>query len=142
MTISKIAPPKYRRQRRTGRLDLAFVEVHRHRTYLGEWNSPASLCAYRRILSEFEANGGALPVDKLDLTLAELCDRFVTWAEQTWNHPAELQNWAAVTKLLSAADLYGDTLASDFDAARFNVLIDRWEKDTWQGRHRPHRWYS
>jgi len=39
--------PKYRRQRRDGKADLGFVEVHGRRVYLGEHGTKESRSEYR-----------------------------------------------------------------------------------------------
>jgi len=48
--------PKYRKQKRAGRTDLAFVVIAGRRHYLGDWDSDESREQYARLLAEWKAS--------------------------------------------------------------------------------------
>ncbi len=78
MTSTALNPPRYRRQKGgRSKPDRAFVEWHGQRIYLGSHGAPESHAAYDRIVSEWRAANGTLPVDADQITVAELAARFV-----------------------------------------------------------------
>ena len=72
--------PKYRRQKRSGKSDLAFVELDGHRFYLGDYAAKESRAEYRRLMAEWLATGGT-PVKQDDITVFEVADRFLQHAD-------------------------------------------------------------
>ena len=87
MKTSKTRRPKYRRQRRTGRNDLAFVELGGSRFYLGDHGTKESRQEYRRLLAEWEGGGRAAPVAQSEITVVEVTVRFLTHAEASYCRP-------------------------------------------------------
>ena len=79
--------PKYRRQKRKRCADQAFVELNGHRHYLGLWASPESEEKYRRLVSEWLAGGGELPVAKHHITVSELIWRYFLRQSRSWMRP-------------------------------------------------------
>jgi hypothetical protein len=49
--------PSYRRQKRIGKADLAFVEIEGVRRYLGEYGSAESRQRYDAVIAEWQATG-------------------------------------------------------------------------------------
>ena len=97
--------PKYRRQRRRGRDDLAFVELDGRRHYLGPYDSPESKEAYRKHVREWTAAGCAPPVCEHDITVVQLISRFWQHAESYYRKPdgtptSTLQDYRAALKPL------------------------------------------
>ena len=108
--------PKYRRQTdKTGAR--AFVEVNRRRIYFGRFGSPESKAAYGRFVAEYVATGGVPPVDPNLITVAEVCDRFLTHLREyhaASNDPAKepAQYKLAMRELLA---VYADEPAGEFN---------------------------
>lgn len=63
--------PKYRRHKSRKR-DRAFVEINGQRKYLGRYNTPESKERYHRLLAEWQANHGQLPVKPIEMSITEL----------------------------------------------------------------------
>jgi len=86
--MSKNISPKYRCQK-SGSTLRAFVELGGVRHYLGVYGTPDSKQEYHRLLSEWSASGGHLPVEKTKLTLVELVARFWMYAKGYYVRPTE-----------------------------------------------------
>lgn len=130
--------PKYRRQKRTTGPDLAFVEIHGQRIYLGAHGTPESRARYRRALAESKATGGHAPLVLEDLTVTELLARFLLHAikhytTQTGKPSSELGNFKALAGILR--DLYGTERAEAFGplalkACREKMIERGWMRKT------------
>lgn len=68
--------PQYRRQKRKGRPDLAFVEFAGQRMYIGEFGTVESRANYVRIIREWEIGGGHAPVPSNQITVTEVLAAF------------------------------------------------------------------
>jgi integrase len=119
--------PKYRRQRRSGRPDLAFVELSGTRLYLGEHGTEESKREYRRLVAEFVTHG-FIPPDGVDqITVVELLARFRGHADEYYRRPdgtptGEAANYRAVS--LVAKKLYGRTNVRDFGPRALETVRD------------------
>ena len=110
MSFSESArKPSYRRQKRAGGRDLAFVIVDGTRRYLGPYDSPASREMYERILAERAAG---IPDDQAGagLTVTEVLARFWEWAQDYFRRldgttSSELDNYRHAARPLR--ELYG-----------------------------------
>lgn len=106
--------PSYRLHKSTG---LAVVTLDGRDFYLGRHNSAASRAEYRRLLTEWMANGGTLPTATHDLTVAELAAAFLKHAKDYYRSPDGRQTHE-VTNLKGAIrrlhQLYGRTAAVAF----------------------------
>ncbi len=106
--------PKYRRQKRRGKGDLAFVEIAGRRHYLGAYDSDVSREAYHRLLAEWSANGTATPVEPAEITIVELIAQFWKHADHYYCKPGgtrtnEINNYRQALQPLKEA--YGSTCA-------------------------------
>ncbi len=116
-------PPKYRHHKPSGR---AVVTIAGRDIYLGPHGSPESKREYRRIVAEYLANGEVAPGPAHhDLTIAELIDRFRSWAEGYYRLPSgepssELEWLKASCKYLRR--LYGHTAAKDFGPVALETI--------------------
>ncbi len=70
--------PKYRRHRAKG---LAVVTLDGRDHYLGKYGSAESREKYRRLTAEWMLNGGALPVSRGDVTVAEVMAAYLRFAK-------------------------------------------------------------
>ena len=128
MTESR--PPKYRRQKGArGKPDRAFVEWHGQRIYLGVHGTAASRAAYGRIISEWKAAGGTLPVDADQITVAELTARFWRHAKGYYRKPdgtptSTLSDFRVALRPLSS--LYGDEPAAEFGPRALRTVRQTW----------------
>ncbi len=109
--------PKYRRQRRQGKPDLAFIEVGGQRLYLGEYGTEVSRAEYTRLVAELAAAGGSLTVARSGTTVVEVVARFWEFAQSYYRRrdgtaTSEVANYRAVLKVLR--ELYGHTRAKEF----------------------------
>ena len=107
--------PKYRKQKRPDGYD-AFVELNGQRFYLGKYNSRASRKKYHQLLAEWSQAGNVLTVNKDEITVIELIDRFWIHANNHYRKPdgtptSELGNIKLALKPLKK--LYGMLPASD-----------------------------
>ncbi|NOS99832.1 MAG: hypothetical protein HOP29_04320 [Phycisphaerales bacterium] len=75
MARPKPVVPGYRRQRKRGGVDLAFVEVGGRRVYLGPWGSSESRQNYARVTADWKSGATTRAVANADptLTVIELC---------------------------------------------------------------------
>ncbi len=120
--------PKYRKQKRRGRDDLAFIEAGGRRVYLGAHGSPESRKAYGRLVAEMEASRGRLPVDEEELTITELAAAYWRHSETYYQGPdgaptSEL-GWIKLS-LRPLRTLYGPMLARDFGPLKLKAVRAR-----------------
>ncbi len=109
--------PKYRRHKRKGRADQAFVELKGHRIHLGICDTPESWEKYHRILAEWNANGRRIPVDPQEITIVELIERYWDFAQSYYRKPDGTPTGEADNIRYPLRDLrilYGKSLAADF----------------------------
>lgn len=134
----KAALPKYRRQKQSNGPDRAFVEVGPRRVYLGAFNSPASKRKYARLVAELAAHGGVPPSDPEQLTVAEIADRFLTYAETYYRRP-NVETTSEVTcceaALKVAVEIYGDLPASKMGPLALKVVRDAMIRKGWARTH-------
>ncbi len=108
--------PKYRRQSGT-QGDRAFVVLNGHRHYLGLYDSTESRREYHRLVAEFLAGGGRLPVPTNQITMVELLNAFRKHAAERYRRrdgsaTAEQANFESLFKMMNK--LYEDTLVDEF----------------------------
>lgn len=106
--------PSYRHHKPT---DQAFVELSGKRLYLGRHGTPASRAEYKRLVAEWLGNGRQIPVPSSDLTVAELCSRFMRHAETYYRKPggtptSEICTFRSAIRVLT--HIYSETPVSDF----------------------------
>lgn len=78
--------PGYRLHKATGQ---SVVTLNGRDHYLGKFGTEASHEAYRQLVATWLANGRRLPDSRPDtITVAEVCDRFLTWCEQEYRDHA------------------------------------------------------
>ena len=99
---------------------LAYVRIRGHVRYLGKYDSPESLEAYRRILAELQAAPAAVvsapPPKRQAFTVLELCAAYLDFAEGYYvkgGRPTDqMNNVRRAIRLLK--ELYGCTPAAEF----------------------------
>ena len=115
--MGKSPSPGYRRQKRSLRADLAFVELNGVRHYVGAYGSEESRSEYHRIVAEWEANGRQPPVERDELDVEELTARYLQFATAYYrdadgNETSEPRNFRTVIRYLN--ELYADLPAASF----------------------------
>ncbi|MCH8823483.1 MAG: site-specific integrase [Planctomycetes bacterium] len=124
--------PKYRRQKRKGKPDRAFVEIDGSRHYLGKYGDEVSKQRYERLMAEWLTSGRCLSVDTEEITITELCARFWTYVSEYYRKPdgsptSEIASYRTAMRHVRA--LYGNTPASKFDPRALKAvrqkMIDR-----------------
>lgn len=109
--MARVVIPKYRKQKRRGRPDLAFIEIDGSRTYVGEFGSEKSRDEYARLIGELKVGAGSLPVAAAEITVVEVAAKY--WAHaDTYYSDGERQNIRHALRTLTK--FYGRTLAKDF----------------------------
>ena len=109
--------PKYRRQRNRSHADRAFVELGGHRFYLGDYGTTESRAEYRRLVAEWLAGGGRLPVPQEGITVVQVLEKFWEHVQVYYRRPdgtptSEIANYKSCLRLLKT--LYGHTNACEF----------------------------
>lgn len=138
-------PPGYRRQKVRGGHDRAFVELGGRRVYLGRYGTADSHEEYRRVLAEFNANGGRLLPKTADITVVEVCAAFGDHAKAKYRRPdgtptGEAANFDCVLRLDGPlCSLYGRTPAAAFDrpalkAVRADMIRRNWTRKSINGK--------
>jgi len=106
--------PKFRHHKASGQ---GFVELNGRRLYLGRYELPETRQRYHQTVAEWLAAGRQLPVPHDEITVVELCARFMDHALAYYRAPdgrptGELDGIRQAIRPL--VDLYGDALAARF----------------------------
>ncbi len=116
--------PKYCRQRFKNGKDLAYVTLDGKKVYLGPYDSPASRQAYHEMLAERVANGDAAPAPVAEITVVEVIERFIKWAEGYFGVAArEVKSYQAALKPLN--EYHSELKAAEFGPKRLKALQAR-----------------
>lgn len=120
-------PPSLRHHKASGR---AFVELTRgQRTYLGKWGTPEATQAYSRLLAESHVHGGRAPVPVEQVTVVELCDAYLAYAEGYYVGP-DGKPTSTMHEVRSVIDcmlgLYGDRPVASFGPLALQACRGRW----------------
>jgi integrase len=115
--------PKYCRQSRPGKPDLAYVVLKNGpRVYLGTYDSEESQHQYHRVLAEWHATGTTEARVSSDLTITELLDRYLAYAEKVYVAPStECEKFGPILKPL--LNFYGRTRASEFSPRNLKAVV-------------------
>lgn len=117
MPLSPVTPglkiPSYRRHRPTGQ---AVVTLSGRDIYLGPHGTKASKAEYDRLIGEWLACGRTLPRSQSDLTIAELCAAYLSWAKTYYRRDGRPTGQIEVVKLTirRLRENYGPTLVAEF----------------------------
>jgi len=109
--------PKYRKQIRKNKVDLAFVVIKGQRYHLGNYNSPVSIEKYQQYLASYHVNGGHASVSVDELLIVELIDRFWHHAKTHYRHPdgsPTSQNSVYKIALKPLVSIYGNLKVNEF----------------------------
>ncbi len=121
----KIVPP-FRVHIGTGQ---GYVNLDGQRHYLGRADKPEALAKYKRLVSEWAANGYRLPVPKADSTIVELAAAYKSHLTQTYRDP-EGNPTPRCMKLRTLAEtlarVYGETNAKDFGPRQLKAVRQHW----------------
>ncbi|MGB2985457.1 MAG: site-specific integrase [Phycisphaerae bacterium] len=109
--------PKYRRQKRRGRQDVAFCELSSQRVYLGLYGTSESRERYHRLVGEWETGGRQASAPASEITVADLAARFWEHAQAYYRRPdgtstVEIRNCRLSLRPL--VKLYGSIKVVDF----------------------------
>lgn len=140
MRDSKTAPntPFYCRQKRPTGSDLAFVDLNGQRHYLGVYDTSESREKYHRLLAEWTACNGFLKPKAEELTVNELCARFLLHAKIYYRRPdgtpsPEAKNFDPIFRLLR--QLYGGEKASVFGPTALKAVREKMIDLDWSRYH-------
>jgi len=130
--------PSYCRQKRPTGSDLAFVDLNGQRHYLGVYDSPESREKYHRLLAEWTASNGFLKPKAEELTVDELCARFLLHAKIYYRRPdgtpsPEAKNFDPIFRLL--CQLYGGEKASAFGPTALKAVREKMIDKDWSRHH-------
>ena len=121
--FSLASTPKYRWHKATGQ---AIVTIAGRDRYLGPYGSKASRIEYDRLVSAWIAEGRPTTITATcDLTIVELCARYLQHAEQHYasGKGGEVPAMRAIIKRLRK--WYGPTLAIEFGPRSLKTLRQR-----------------
>lgn len=106
----------------------AYVRLCGQQVYLGAYGSPESKAEFHRIVAEWHANGGRLPVRPDEITISELCSMY--WEHASVRYTVDGCPTTTLDHVKSALGamrkLYGKTLASEFGPAKLRVVRKTW----------------
>ncbi len=110
MARSTLHTPLLRLHKGTGQM---YVNLAGRRQYLGKVGSPEVELRYNRMLAEWNHSGRQPFVSHDDLTVIELCARFLQHAKIYYDRsPKELHHLRVVLRMMKQT--YGDIRARDF----------------------------
>jgi integrase len=123
--------PSYRLHKPSGQ---AVVTIRGKDRYLGQYGSGPSRAEYDRLIAEYLANqstGHSTGTDPADLTIAELCSRYVGFAEAYYRKhgrlTSEIHSIRKAVKTLRSR--YAHTLASDFGPLALKTCRQEWVEE-------------
>ena len=99
------------------------------RVYLGKYDDPATAKAYARTLAEFASNGGRMPIPKEEITMLELCDRYLEHAKLYYRLPNGKESTEFKSVVLTLRELvllYGDIPAAEFGPLKLQAFRRQW----------------
>ena len=126
--------PTYRRQKRKGKPDLAFVELNGRRRYLGVYRTPASRQRYDQAIREWMSDGREHRVSDNNITVMELVARFWKHAKVYYRRPDGSQTSSVDNYKLALSvvkKLYGPTVAVEFGPRKLKVVRDQMIDKGW-----------
>ncbi len=129
--MSKKIPktPALRHHKASGR---AFIELDKRRIYLGPWGTIEATTAYHRIVAEWATNGYQLPVPPEEITIAEMLDAYMDYAEGYYCDAAGFPTSSMTECRTCARDML--TLYHDIPASQFGPLALRTVRQVWVDR--------
>jgi integrase len=127
MTNSRRRIPTYRIHKPTG---LAVVTLNGKDHYLGPHGTPESRAKYERILAEYLQAGRRTPTppDASRTTVGKICERFLSYARETYRDSAGAPSGEADNVRLALEDitlLFLDLPISEFGPMRLKLYRDR-----------------
>ena len=131
--MSHNAIPKYRRQK-SQTSDRAFVDLNGVRHYLGAYDSAESREKYHRLLAEWSANGQQTRVEKIQLTVIELDERFwehvkTYYVRADGTQTSEVSNFKQVLNVLNT--LYARTPVNKFGPLALKAIRQKMIEMKW-----------
>ncbi len=124
--------PKYRKQKRNGKPDLAFVEIGGQKIYLGEFETPESVRAYHSIMAEYDATKIVSSSTSSELTIVELFAMFTDHAEKYYRKTdgtLTSENASFKQAMSKVTDLYVELPVNSFSPKKLKairqIMIDK-----------------
>lgn len=118
--------PSYRLHKPTGQ---AYVEFDGKRHYLGKHDLPATKQAYHAKVAEWIANGYRLPVAPEEISIAELCDRYLQHCK-VYYRPKNGEPSSTLCDVRLVIDLmlslYGESTAVSFGPNALRAVRKVW----------------
>lgn len=133
--------PNYRRQKRPSSTDVAFVALNGSRHYLGPYDAAESREAYHRLLAEWTASRGQLPISRSEIAISELIVRFYRHAQYHYRRPdgsptSEIANFKLALRPLRK--LYGRSQVSEFGPRSLKAVRQEMIDRGWSRRYINH----
>lgn len=131
---SKPTVPSYRRQKRPGACDRAFVQINGRRKYLGIYGTEESRQRYAQFVAEWGAAGGAPQIEPhADITIVEVMAAYWRHTKQYYRRADgtptnEISNIQQALRPLK--QLYGRTPAAEFGPRRLRS-VRQWMTSRW-----------
>ncbi len=125
--MPRLRIPGYLKHKTSGQ---AFVKLNGQFHYLGPYGTKASRCEYDRLISEWTSGGRRLPSLSYDITIIELADAYLAWAECYYQRNGLSTGVTPAIKCaLRYLIQYSDLPASEFGPLKLEALRDRMVAD-------------
>jgi len=111
----------------------AYVHINGERKYLGaKFGTAKAEKNYNKLITTWLANGRQLPDDSEELTITELCAKYIAYADSYYRHKDGTHTSQFLNVKLSLRTLiklYGDLSVSEFSPKKLKTIMDTWVKD-------------
>jgi hypothetical protein len=118
--------PKYRKQNNKYGA-VGFVELNRHKYYLGKYNSTESMTKYYQLISEYEADNGHLNPNPEILNVNQFVNQYRKYYEIHYRHPNGKPTGEQSSIRIAMARLcktYGDLTITEFSPLKLKTIRD------------------
>jgi len=107
----------------------AYINVAGSRRYLGKWGLPETNSRYHRLAAEIAANGGTLPPDPKEITVAEVAAQYIKHATNYYRHADGTETSEVHCIRLAirrTLELYGSEPAVEFGPNALRTVRQSW----------------
>lgn len=126
---SPLKTPALRHHKPSGR---AVVRINGRDIYLGAFGTTAAATAYHKLIAEWSAHGGHLPIAPDEMTMLELTAAYLDHCEGYYlgRFGGPTSTVYEITRVIGTIlQLYGDTLVKDFGPVALRTVRDIWIND-------------
>ena len=110
-----------------------YVHINGERRYLGaKFGTQQADVNYNKLITTWLANGRQLPDDSKELTVMELCAKYIAYADSYYRHKDGTHTSQFLNVKLSLRTLiklYGDLSVSEFSPKKLKTILNTWVKD-------------